>query len=182
MKNAYDSEKPMKKVTFICLLLMSTAAFSANRLNIKHVDLFPEVEKQVDISELQCLALNIYHEARNEDQVGRLAVAFVTLNRVKSVLYPDTICDVVWQKNINRKNGRWVAQFSWTLDGKPDRPYNIEKWLEAVVEAGIVYRGYNSLPDPTKGSTHYHADYVNPYWSSHLKEIIQIGSHIFYKL
>jgi spore germination cell wall hydrolase CwlJ-like protein len=40
---------------------------------------------------LDCLSLNIYHEARGESKLGQIAVGHVTLNRVKSKLYPSKI-------------------------------------------------------------------------------------------
>ena len=66
-----------------------------------------------DLSEddLECLVRNVYHESRNQSLLGQAAVAHVTLSRVKSPLYPDSVCGVVWQK----------GQFSWTEDGKSDR-------------------------------------------------------------
>ena len=47
--------------------------------------------------ELHCLSLNVYHEARGEPIQGQLAVAYVTMNRLVSGRYPDSICNVVWQ-------------------------------------------------------------------------------------
>ena len=45
--------------------------------------------------EIQCLAMNIYHEARNESLAGKVAVVLVTMNRVADDRFPNTICDVV---------------------------------------------------------------------------------------
>ena len=33
----------------------------------------------------------------------------------------------------------------------------------------------------TNKATHYHTDYVNPYWSAGLVETAEIGTHIFYR-
>ena len=41
-----------------------------------------EPVKFIDQEEVACLAINIYHEARGESSEGKIAVAFVTLNRV----------------------------------------------------------------------------------------------------
>lgn len=121
--------------------------------------------------EVQCLAKNIYFEARNQGFDGQQAVAFVTMNRVKSKAYPDTICDVVWQRK----------QFSWTHDGKSDVPKNKKSWKEALSIAIYIYTFYDMLRDPTYGAIMYHADYVNPYWTDAYHEIIQIENHIFYR-
>ena len=48
-------------------------------------------------AEVECLAMNIYHEARSERTAGMWAVADVTINRVKSIAYPNTVCEVVYQ-------------------------------------------------------------------------------------
>jgi spore germination cell wall hydrolase CwlJ-like protein len=126
--------------------------------------------------ETTCLALNIYFEARSEPIDSQMAVAFVTLNRVESARYPDTICKVVKQKR-----GR-TCQFSWYCDGKSDRPRNYNAWRKAYGVAEIILElVHYSIIDFTGGATHYHADYVNPRWSGGLAFTRKIGSHLFYK-
>ena len=122
--------------------------------------------------EIDCLAKNIYYEARSEPPVGRHAVAWVTLNRVEHRKFPSTICKVVWQK----------SQFSWTHDGKSDRPYEKEHWKEALKVAEQVYRNYyeEEYLDPTNGATFYHAVYVKPKWRHSMSSSVKIGKHIFY--
>ena len=44
-----------------------------------------------------CLALNTYHEAKNQSRTGQVAVAEVVMNRVKDKRYPNNVCDVVKQ-------------------------------------------------------------------------------------
>lgn len=118
--------------------------------------------------ELECLALNIYFEARSESPKGRIAVAHVTMNRVKHEYFPNTICNVVWHRN----------QFSWTHDGKSDRPRNKNAWIQALDIAELVYSG--AVEDPTKGSLFYHTDKVRPIWRHRLDRFKQIDSHVFY--
>jgi spore germination cell wall hydrolase CwlJ-like protein len=135
--------------------------------------------------ELTCLALNIYFEARSESRRGKIAVGLVTLNRVKSGRWPDTICGVVWQKRRNQQE-KWVAQFSWTWDGKGDTPREEARWEEAKSLAGamIAEGSLDNFVDFTHGSTHYHADYVDPWWGERLLQAgyraQQIDTHIFY--
>ena len=119
--------------------------------------------------ELHCLALNVYHEARSESDEGKFAVAQVTLNRVRSPRYPDRICEVVWQRR----------QFSWTHDGRPDRPHNLEAWEEALWVATTTY-DFNPLTIVGR-ATHYHAVYVRPPWATVYRRVRQIGQHIFYE-
>ena len=126
--------------------------------------------------ELYCMQQNIYFEARNQSTLGQVSVAWVTLNRVESNRYPDTICEVVWQHK----------QFSWTHDGLADTPGNnkIEQkaWEDAGLIAEVVLLDWAlSRQSPVENATMYHADYVTPYWSSSYELVTKIDSHIFYK-
>lgn len=124
-----------------------------------------------------CLALNIYHEARSEAVAGYLAVGMVTLNRVKNKRYPNTICKVVWQSR----------QFSWTKDGKHDRPLEKKAWKHSKLIANYLYATYelysvitNGSIDITDGAIYYYAhDLVNPYWASKIHITKIIGNHTF---
>jgi spore germination cell wall hydrolase CwlJ-like protein len=120
-------------------------------------------------AELHCLALNIYHEARSETDEGKFAVAQVTLNRVRSPRYPDSICKVVWQRK----------QFSWTHDGRPDRPRNLDAWKVAL-RVATTSNDFNR-PGIVDRATHYHAVYVQPSWAAVYRPVRRIGKHIFYE-
>jgi len=127
--------------------------------------------------QLRCLALNIYFEARGESTEGQLAVALVTANRVKSPRYPNTMCGVVWQKR----------QFSWTHDGKSDRPDDRRAWKLAKDIARFVYYKFDRLPartrralDLTHGALHYYApSLAQPYWARLQVVTRTIGGHVF---
>jgi spore germination cell wall hydrolase CwlJ-like protein len=121
-------------------------------------------------SDISCLAKNIYFEARNQSHEGQKAVAFVTLNRVRSPLYPSTICEVVQE----------YKQFSWTHDGKSNQPKDIKSFKIATALAIYVYNNYGQINDPTKGALMFHANYVRPYWRHDYKLSTVIGDHIFY--
>ena len=125
-------------------------------------------------SAVMCLALNIYWEARNQDSIAaQAAVSQVVMNRVNDPRYPDDICGVVTQKRNN------ICQFSWYCDGKSDNPVNENAFLIAQVLAHNILSGqYIGL---VGGATHYHANYVQPYWADSLDKTVTIGSHIFYK-
>lgn len=133
--------------------------------------------------QLQCMALNIYHEARSDSPLGQEAVGMVTMNRVYSDKYPDTVCDVVYQAHLNSKGGpiRNKCQFSWYCDGKSDTPRDTVKFLEAKTHAKWVLDNYGKERDITGGALMYHASYVNPYWSNAYTKTSRIESHIFYK-
>jgi N-acetylmuramoyl-L-alanine amidase len=125
---------------------------------------------------MMCLALNVYHEARSEPMSGQYAVAHVVLNRVQSSRFPDTVCKVVQQ---GYHKGKHRCQFSWFCDGLSDRPREQVAWARSLLIADDVMRG--EVPDPTKGATHYHANYVKPYWAKHLEYNVTYGSHRFYE-
>jgi len=118
---------------------------------------------------LVCLALNIYWEARDQSDAGQLAVAQVTVNRVLSDKYPDDLCAVVYQHK----------QFSWYSDGKSDIPTEEAAWLKAKLIASAALDG--SAHIELEGVTHYHADYVSPYWSLEYNLVTQIENHKFYE-
>ena len=131
--------------------------------------------------EKECMALNLYWEARDQGIKGKLAVGLVTLQRVQSKHYPSTVCGVVWQQNMDKRTGKMVAQFSWTLDGKSDTPKNTKAWEQAKMVTEAFAGDGGLVKDFTEGSHLYHADYVDPYWNDHYELTAQIGSHLFYK-
>ena len=135
-----------------------------------------------DPQELECMTKNIYFEAALESTAGKLAVAQVTLNRVKSRHYPNTVCTVVYQGK-HHQNGfpvRDRCQFSWYCDGKHDTPSTGKMWGESQKVAIYVLEN-TKLLDITDGATHYHADYIeNPRWAIARHKTMQIDTHIFY--
>ena len=125
-------------------------------------------------SMFMCLALNVYHEARSDDMIGQYAVAQVVINRVQSSKFPNDVCSVIKQ---SRKDG--TCQFSWYCDGKSDKPREPYAWAYAQMVAADVILG--ETVDITDGATHYHANYVRPYWADELEYTVTYGSHLFYK-
>ena len=113
------------------------------------------------LKELNCLIKNVYHEARGESAEGQVAVATVTLNRVKHPKYPKSICGVVYQK----------SQFSWTIGYRATK-INAKEWMNSV-NAAIKSLEYSDLK-----ATHYHNKTVHPNWK--LRKVAVIGNHIFY--
>jgi len=109
-------------------------------------------EVNADKSEIECLAQNIYHEARSESTAGRMAVALVTLNRVNDKRFPDSICGVVKQTkyypsgNIDLHS----CQFSWYCDGKPDTIRDEKCYKDILLIAEVMYT--YETEDFTEGS------------------------------
>jgi len=135
-----------------------------------------------DPQELECMSKNIYFESALESTAGKLAVAQVTLNRVKSPHFPNTVCTVVKQGKHSQSGFpiRDRCQFSWYCDGKHDIPSMGKMWGESR-EVAIYVLENAKLLDITDGATHYHADYIDsPRWASLRDKTMQIDTHIFY--
>ena len=122
-----------------------------------------------------CLTSAIYYEAGNELSQGKRAVAQVVLNRVRHPAYPKSVCGVIYQ-GAERKTG---CQFTFTCDGSLARRPSRDRWEQARV---IALGAISGVVEPSVGmATHYHANYVLPYWAPSLDKVAQIGTHIFYK-
>jgi spore germination cell wall hydrolase CwlJ-like protein len=128
------------------------------------------------IQSLDCLTRNIYWEAASEPFEGKVAVAQVTLNRVEDGRFANTVCGVVYQKNVFYQ--KVVCQFSWFCEGNHKiRAVHKPMWQESELVAKKVLLENFRLPG-MKNALYYHADYVNPNWRK--PKIDQIGRHIFY--
>jgi spore germination cell wall hydrolase CwlJ-like protein len=122
--------------------------------------------------EILCLTVAIYYEARGEPIEGQAAVAQVILNRVQHPDFPDDACAVVFEPD----------QFSFVGDPSDLIPPMVEneqarRATERAAKAALeVVEGYHTHIT----STHYHADYVEPYWADVYTLDFRVGNHIFY--
>ena len=123
---------------------------------------------------VDCLAAAAWYES-GDDAKGQRAVIQVVINRARNPAFPRTVCGVVFQGS-ERVTG---CQFSFTCDGSLARTPSPEAWQRARALGSAALVG---AVDPTVGhATHYHADYVVPYWASSLDKIAQVDLHIFYR-
>lgn len=129
-------------------------------------------------NDLQCLAENIYFEARGEPLKGQYAVAEVTLNRTRAQYFPHTICGVVHEKRWDSSRKRFVADFSWTQFGTLS-PDDGPAWQRAMDVANSVYDDANDPIVP--GALFYHSTTIRPGWARTRKAIATIGNHVFYR-
>jgi N-acetylmuramoyl-L-alanine amidase len=153
----------------------------------------PETEPSAE-----CLAMNMYHEARGQGIAGVLAVSFVVFNRVKDKRFPNTVCQVIQQgptreswktrkvKNLSPTLRKYYpirnrCQFSWWCDGRSDETKDTKLYARYLKIANGMIRNEFSLIDITDGATFYHADYVKPAWAKTKYRTIEIGDHIFYR-
>lgn len=160
--------KPAKDISTLLLAEKALAEFSK-------FDFTTLTVAKLNGEERTCLAQAIYYEARSEPRIGQLAVADVVLNRVASPLYPNSICEVVFQGS-ERRTG---CQFSFTCDGSMDAQRNMRKWEASEQMAGAILAGIRA--PVSRNATHYHANYVDPYWAPRMTPTASIGTHKFYK-
>ena len=124
---------------------------------------------------LNCLASAVYYEAGNQDADGGRAVAQVVLNRVRHPAFPASVCGVVYQGS-TRITG---CQFTFTCDGSLNRRPDPDGWRRALEVAQQALSGATFAP--VGWATHYHADYVVPYWASSMAKNAVVGTHLFYR-
>jgi len=173
----------MALVEIILAAVISTADIQAQQIT----DRAPE-----------CLALNMYYEARSQGTAGLFAVSAVVLNRVNDTRFPNSVCEVVEQGPVReswktRKNESLPqskrkyypiknrCQFSWFCDGKSDTPRNKKKYEELLDLAKLIMYNELILVDITDGALFYHADYVTPGWAKTKQKTVEIQDHIFYR-
>jgi len=137
-----------------------------------------ELRAQRRADDLQCLAENVYFEARGEPLDGQYAVAEVTLNRTRAQHFPHSVCAVVHEIRWDPVRRRHIADFSWTELG----PLTVEDgaaWKQAMTVASTVYDDLH--PNVVPHALYYHASSVRPDWARSRREIATIGNHIFYR-
>ena len=127
------------------------------------------VPDSIDLAtELDCLARNVYYESRGEPLVGQYAVAEVTMNRVASSMFPESVCTVVYAH----------GAFSWTNDESLIEPYGFEWWRAQAVARSV----HDSHASPyVSDALFYHAIYVSPQWARTRPQVALIGRHLFYR-
>ena len=124
---------------------------------------------------LECLTSAVYYEAGQESTDGQRAVAQVVLNRVRHPAFPASVCGVVYQGS-TRPTG---CQFTFTCDGSLARRPMASAWRRASDVAKAALSG--AVYGPAGHATHYHANYVVPYWAASLAKNAVVGAHIFYR-
>ena len=122
-----------------------------------------------------CMTQAVYYEAGFEPLEGAQAVAQVVINRVRHPAFPKTICGVVFEGSTQKTS----CQFSFTCDGSLARPPAAAAWKRAQEVAQRALNGF--VMAKVGGATHYHTDWVVPYWAPTLTKVGLVGSQIFYR-
>ena len=169
-----QNKKALVGALLFCLLTPMTAFSSSSK---DPVEIHSEIRSEIrysnlttqDKKQVRCLASNIYFEAKGEPRLGQIAVANVTMNRVLSDRFGDSVCAVVYEKK----------QFSWVKNKKSIKVD--EKLYQEILElATTVYLTYDPMHDVTRGATRFHAKRIHPKWKN-VQKTAQIGGHIFYR-
>lgn len=147
------------------LSVMIVAALLASSVGVSTLVQLPK--DKASEKELDCLAKNIYHEARGEPLAGQIAVAQVTLNRVRNQRFQNSICEVVYANK----------QFSWTND-QAKKIKDSKAWRSSVALAEVVLSRQYALPKFE--ALYFHTKQVNPKWNRKKQVVAKIGNHIFY--
>jgi|SRR6185312_3481867 len=135
----------------------------------------PQLQPTVQ-HDINCLAENVYYEARGEPEAGQVAVADVTLNRTQANGFPKTVCGVVHEQRDHK------CQFSWVCWRKrPPIDKNSQQWVKAnnIAITVLLFRS-GSDTMLKQSALFYHANYVHPVWAKKMKFIKKIGGHLFY--
>ena len=173
----YRTDKGAVAFALFAAVLLTGFAFVVHAY-FAHQDAVREQALQARNQELNCLARNVYYEARGEPVAGQYAVAEVTMNRKASARYPQSVCAVVYQKNWDAIRKRYVGAFSWTEFSALPEPRGAD-WERAWKVAQDVYDGRHA-PD-VEGAMYFHATYMKPVWANEKKLVARIGGLAFYR-
>ena len=166
------------KVILRALIALTLSLGISNAYAEPLVELSPPTEiDAAQQKELNCLARNIYYEAGSESFEGKVAVAMVSINRVESGKFPDSICGVVHQKT-RISPQLIVCQFSWVCQTNRLKIAIGERWDDALAVARLVLLDGYRIPK-LEDALYFHAVYVNPNWGK--PKVARIGNHIFYR-
>ncbi|HUF71938.1 MAG TPA: cell wall hydrolase [Gammaproteobacteria bacterium] len=156
----------LSRLVYGTILVVTLAVMTAATLSV-WIEKSGERAAARRIADLKCLAENVYYESRGEPLVGQYAVAEVTMNRVASRAFPNSVCAVV----------RSRGAFSWTYATNLREPYGYE-WRRAQAVASSVY---DNIEAPlVNGALFYHATHVSPAWAATRTQVALVGRHLFY--
>lgn len=163
-------------ISLVGLIAYKGISYKLDQLKAAELQASPITAEMRD-KQLDCLAKNIYHEAKGEPFEGKVAVAQVTINRAASGQFPSDICKVVYQKNVVYE--KVLCQFSWYCDqAAVAKPKNTAAYKESQIVARQVLLEEFRLPSLNK-ALYFHATHINPGWKR--EKVAVIGGHVFYK-
>ena len=118
------------------------------------------------INEILCLSAIMFGEARGENDIGKVAVAFTAINRKADPSYPKDICQVMKQPY------QYEFLSKYGMPSKQEIAY-LMPLAEAILQGKIN--------DPTRGAKFFHTKQIaKPIWAKQKEIKIALGNHIFY--
>lgn len=160
----------------------------------------------INVKELQCLARNIFYEAANEPEEGKVAVGLVTLNRLQDGRFGNSICGVVNQRTVFRvpkqitvKREGWfttktetqtvyvdkaICQFSWRCEGTRPVKKDDDRWIESQRIARELLEdqdNHSMFRARYADALYFHATHIRPAWAHQKSLVNRVGGHRFYK-
>lgn len=173
----YGADREAMAFALMIGVVLLVFGFALHAVFARHERLL-ELAAESERKDIECLARNVYFEARGEPPAGQYAVAEVTMNRKASKRYPGSLCAVVYEKRWDAIRKRYVGAFSWTEFYAVPEPAG-EAWEFAQQVAEDVY--YGRAPSRVEGATYYHATHIRPSWARRQERIARIGRHVFYR-
>ena len=176
---------PALVIVLLCLMVFTNSPgipSDKEPINIRLTDyhtLLLTTKQTSNLKQLDCLTRNIYYEARGESRDGQLAVAQVTLNRVESGLFPNSICGVVNERY--RVKSEMICQFSWRCDSNLNHQLVVSKNNPIYKLAIYAIMNHHTMSVVTHDTYWFHANYVKPRWRKAKQKVVMIDDHIFYK-
>lgn len=139
-----------------------------------------QLKRAIKPLELQCLAENIYHEAGNQPEMGKVAVGVVTMNRTMDNRFPRSVCGVVKQSTSGEDGV--TCQFNWVCTNKELPNQSSKNWRDSLRVAHMLLTGgYEQYKSVFENAKFFHAASIKTDWNKYHARIGQIGDHIFYK-
>jgi spore germination cell wall hydrolase CwlJ-like protein len=169
----------------------------------------PIVDINISSKDVDCLAKNIYYEAGGEPEEGKVAVAMVTINRVRDGRFGKSVCSVVDQRTVRIKTievtedkmvqtgyfGRpekqtiksvvtqnaEVCQFSWRCMFVKKPKDTDDRWAASQEVAERLLKGdYTTWQSKYSDALYFHATAVRPNWAKSKQPVSRVGGHVFY--
>lgn len=170
----------MKKSVILAVVLVSLTATNQRSADARSLDSYRKLHPQESVSnhsssqseptnqltdnDIRCLEAVIYNETSGNRAHGAILVGAAVFNRVESDLYPDTICEVAYQR----------AQFTNIHRVKP---HHINEQTREVVRE-IIEKHYNGTLN--EHVMYFHNTSVIPKWSHKKRFVARVGEHLFY--
>ena len=177
--------------------------------NLVDAIMSPIVDINISSKDIDCLAKNIYYEAGSEPEEGKVAVAMVTINRVRDGRFGKSICSVVEQRTVmvreravkkteivstgwfGRPENRTVTeikmdqvpvcQFSWRCMFVRKPKDSDDRWEASQEVAARLLKGdYATWQSKYSDALYFHSTNIRPVWAKGKAHVARIGGHMFY--